>query len=144
MPKEITKLAPRIATKSADWYKQNFTTLNAGAEYTLESIPQIYRLTMAYELKGRFSRGELMLMIDVNNGLILTSGIAGQHMQAQVSDGIALDRLDEKWEIDGDLLNQKVAGLTIFQCFCLEIWIAAFWERHETIDIEKYVGEMVG
>jgi hypothetical protein len=97
---------------------------------------------MAYELKGKFSRGELMLMIDVNNGLMLMSGIAGQHLKAQVSDGIALDHLDEKWEIDGDKLNKKVAGLTIFQCFCLEIWVAAFWENHENLDIEKYVAEM--
>jgi len=142
--KEITKLAPRIATKSADWYKQNFTTLNAGAEYTLEAIPQIYRLTMAYELKGKFSRGELMLMIDVNNGLVLTSQSAGQHIKAQVSDGIALDHLDEKWKVDGAKLNKKVDALTFFQSFCLEIWILAYWENHEKLDMEKYVKEMVG
>ena len=144
MIKEITKLAPRIWTRSADWYKNQFTTLNAGAEYTLEAIPQIYRLTMAYELKGRFSHGELMLMIDVNNGLYLTPGIAGQHIKVQVSDGIALDHLDEKWKIDGDGLNKKVSELSIFQCFCLEIWVASFWKNHESLDIQKYAQEMAG
>lgn len=137
----ITKTAPRIADKSAEWYKSTFGSVNAGLEYILDAFPQIYRLTLN-NLKGRFSRGELMLMIDVNNGLILTPRIAGQHLDAQVSDGIALDKLDEKWEIDGDVLNGKIAALTIFEAACLELWVQAFWERHEDLDVKEYVGDM--
>lgn len=138
---EIVKTSPRISSKSADWYKGNFSSVNAGLEYTLESMPSLYRYTLD-SLKGRFSRGELMLMIDVNNGLILTPRMAGQHLGAQVSDGIALDRLDDKWKIDGKELNKKVSGLTIFEAACLELWIGAFWENHEHTDIEKYVADL--
>jgi hypothetical protein len=137
----ITKTAPRITDKSAEWYKQSFPSVNAGLEYILDAFPALYQHTI-HNLKDRFSRGELMLMIDVNNGLILTPRIAGQHLDAQVSDGIALDKLDEKWEIDGDVLNGKIAALTIFEAACLELWVQAFWERHEDLDIEEYVKEV--
>ena len=136
----ITKTAPRISDKSAEWYKHTFGTVNAGAEYILDSVPQMYRITLD-RLKGRFSRGELMVMVDVNPGA-LTARIAGQHMGMQVADGIALDHLDEKWEIDGKKLNEKIAGLTIFETACLELWVKAFWENHEQLDLENYVAEL--
>ena len=139
----ITKTAPRIMDKSAEWYKQAFSSVNAGLEYVLDAFPALYQHTL-HNLKGRFSRGELMLMIDVNNGLILTPRIAGQHLDAQVADGIALDKLDEKWEIDGAGLNTKIAALAVFEAACLELWVQAFWERHEELDIEKYVGNVAG
>jgi hypothetical protein len=78
-------------------------------------------------------------MIDVNNGLWLTPGLAGQHLSAQVSDGIALDHLDEKWEIGGGALNAKIAALTIFDACALELWVQAFWKQEEHDNIEEYV-----
>jgi hypothetical protein len=83
-----------------------------------------------------------MLMIDVSNGLFLTPQLAGQHLAAQVSDGIALDKLDEKWGIDGTGLNAKAASLAIFEAACLELWALAYWRRRKEIDIEEYVREM--
>jgi hypothetical protein len=134
----ITKTSPRINDKSAEIYKTIFGNVNAGMEYLGDAFPQLYKITL-HVLKGRFVRGELMLMIDVNNGLILTAGMAGQHLDAQVSDGIALDHLDEKWEIDGDALNKKIAALTIFESACLELWIQAFWQQPDHSAIEEYV-----
>lgn len=134
--------SPMIDDKCADFYKMTWGSVNAGTTYVLDAFPALYKRTLE-DLKGRFSREELLLMIDVNNGLWLTPRIAGQHMDAQVSDGIALDHLDEKWEIDGDVLNKKVADLSIFEAACLEIWIMAFWEQKEHENIEAYVAELV-
>jgi len=53
-------------------------------------------------------------MIDVFNSTMLTPMLAGQQLDIQVADGIALDALDKKWEIDGAALNAKIAGLPIF------------------------------
>jgi hypothetical protein len=138
----ITKTAPRISDKSAEFYRGTFGNLNQGLEYTLDVFPALYRYTLN-ALKGRFSRGELMLMIDVCNGLWLTPRMAGQHMDAQVSDGIALDHLDERWEINGQELNKKIGGLTIFETACLEIWVQAFWKQDEHSNLEEYVGGML-
>jgi len=141
MQKNIIKVAPRITDKSAEFYRQTGGNLNAGVEYILEAIPDLYRYTL-HTLKGRFTRGELMLMIDVNNGLILTPRIAGQHLGIQVADGIALDYLDGKWEIDGEELNKKVSNLSLFEAACLELWVQAFWNQEEHGNIEEYVQEM--
>ena len=143
--KEITKLAPRIWTRSADWYKHSFSSLNAGCEYTLEAIPTLYKQTVERELKGRFSQNELMLIMDSENGRILTPAFAGQGIVIQVQDSIALDQLDKKWEIDGKVLVNKLAELTIFQAACLEIWAEAFWKIilvNGKSNIEKYAEEM--
>lgn len=134
--------SPEITEKSAEFYKTTWGSVNGGTTYILDAFPGLYKRTL-HDLKGRFTRKELMLMIDVNNGLWLTPGISGQHMSAQVSDGIALDRIDEKWEIDGDTLNKKVADLSIFEAACLEIWIMAFWEQDDHGNIEDWVGELV-
>ena len=142
--KEITKLAPRIWTRSADWYKQTFTSLNAGVEFTLQAVPVLYRISIERELKGKFSKNELMLILDIGNGSILTPAFSGQAIGIQVQDSIALDKIDGKWKINGDKLIEKLANLTIFQAACLEIWASAFWERHESLNIEKYVKEMAG
>lgn len=134
----ITKTAPRISDKSATLYKSIFGNPNAGMEYIGDAFPALYRHTL-HDMRGKFTRGELMLMIDVMNGTWLTPGMAGQHLNANVSDGIALDGLDEKWGIDGVKLNQKIGGLSIFETACLELWVQAFWQQEEHGNIEEYV-----
>ncbi|MDD2657214.1 MAG: hypothetical protein PHD04_00950 [Candidatus Pacebacteria bacterium] len=129
--------SPRISETSAKFYPSVFPSRNAGLEYTADAFPALYRHTL-HDLKGSFTRGELMLMIDVFNSTALTPIMAGQQLDIQVADGIALDHLDEKWKIDGAALNAKIAGLSIFQSACLEIWANGFWYRQEQSDI---VGE---
>lgn len=141
MKKGITKTAPRVTDKSADFYRRIGGNINAGLEYVLESFPTLYRVTID-DLRGFFSRGELMLMIDAGNGLWLTPMMAGQHLLAQVSDGIALDHLDQKWKIDGGSLIRKIKDLPPFEAACLELWIQAFWMQDDHDNLEEYVAEM--
>lgn len=135
---DIVKTAPRIIEKTAEFYRRKFDTLNAGLEYVLEAFPDLYAHTI-HALRGKFTRGELMLCIDVMNGHWYNPHGAGQEMTPNVSDGIALDHLDEKWEIDGAALNKKLASLTMFDRSCLEIWIQAFWNQDDHGNIEEYV-----
>jgi hypothetical protein len=122
----MKKIGPNISDAAAEWYPSLFSNLHAGATYILEALPRLYQRTL-YEMKGVFSEGELSLMIDVMNGTMLTPQLAGQQIGANVSDGIALDHLDKKWEIDGKALNEKLAGLSPFQLACLEIRASGFW-----------------
>jgi hypothetical protein len=121
--------APRVSEGAAQFYPTIFSSLNAGLEFTIEGFPVLYRRTL-HGLKGRFEQKELSLMIDVFKATMLTPQMAGQHLAAQVADGIALDRLDQKWGIDGNALNNKIASLTVFEAACLEIWANGFWYRH--------------
>ena len=138
---DIVKTAPRIIEKTADFYRGKFSSLNFGLEYILEAFPDLYAHTM-HSLRGKFTRGELMLCIDVMNGHWYNPHGAGQEMTPNVSDGIALDRLDEKWEADGAALNKKLANLPMFARACLEIWIQAFWNQDDHGNIEEYVAAM--
>jgi hypothetical protein len=143
MPRKST--APRIGEQSAKFYPSVFSSLNAGQEYTADAFPVLYRRTL-HDLRGTFSRGELMLMIDVFNATALMPALAGQHIGATVADGIDLDHLDQKWEIDGAALNTKIAALSIFQAACLEIWANGFWYRQnpeEPLDIEAWAGQLL-
>lgn len=118
--------APRISDQSAEFYPGVFRTLNAGLEYTIAAFPALYRRALA-EIKGMFSRNELMLVIDVFNGTMLTAGMAGQHVVISVSDGTNLDHMDGKWSIEAQELICKLRGLTSFQAACLELWANGFW-----------------
>lgn len=140
---DIVKTAPRIIEKTAVFYRDKFSSLNAGLEYIIEAMPDLYAHTM-HDLRGKFTRGELMLMVDVMNGHWYNPHGAGQEMTPNVSDGIALDHLDKKWEIDGKALNAKLAALTMFDRACLEIWIQAFWNQNDHGNIEEYVAVMTG
>ena len=143
---KIIKTAPRIPGKSAEILAETFSSLNAGAEYVLSAWPSLYRNTLD-KLRGQFSRGELMLMIDVFNSTALTAMAAGQQLDIQVDDGMRLDALDEKWGVDRNALNNKIADLTIFEAACLEIWANGFWyggdPDKKDLDIEAHVVSML-
>jgi hypothetical protein len=106
-------ISPRISLPAAKWLTDNFETLNAGGTYIMEAMPGLYRRTL-HDLRGQFIRGELMLILDVMNGTVLTPGLAGQHLLANVRDGIDFDQLDQKWEIEGKALNEKWAAFPFF------------------------------
>lgn len=137
-------IGPRITDKTRDFLSENFSSANTGAQYVLDSLPALYRAGLR-ELKGRFSREELMLMIDVMNGTMLTPGICDE-VVADAEDGIALDGLAEKWEIDALAFLERLHSLTSFQVAVLTIWSNGFWygggdERPER-DIEAYVRQL--
>lgn len=124
----MKQVSPKIDERAAEWFVAHFQTLNQGVTYALESFPAIYRRTLA-ELRGRFNESELSLILDVVNGLLLTPQFAGQHLLAEVEDGIMLDGLAEKWQIDGAELILKIESLAVGQIAVLEIWAKAFWTQ---------------
>ncbi len=131
MSKKAT--APRIAEQSAKFYSEVFPSLNAGMEYVGDAFPLLYKRTLL-SLKNIFSRAELCLLIDIFNGTFLTPNLAGQHLEIQVEDGIKLEGLDEKWEVDSEKLLGKIQSLKFFERVCLEIWAKGFWNKNQNMD----------
>ena len=139
MQKKTRKnVSPRVFEETQAWYAKTFESVNAGSEFILEAFPHLFKLTIS-RLKGKFSPGDLMLMIDVMNSAMLMPQHMGWTLPANVIDGIALDHLDKKWKIDGDKLNKKLAELHLFESSCLEIWIQGFWNQDDHSNIEEYV-----
>ena len=73
---------------------------------------------------------EAALIIDVQNSvLVQLEHWASQALAHQVEDGISLDGLAEKWQVDGEALVAKLAGLGDIACIALGDWAARFWAR---------------
>ena len=139
----MKNITPRINTATEKYLQQNFKTLNSGAEFVLEAVPAVARIYTGYELKGKFIAGELKLMLDVMNGMLLTGQLAGRHLPLSVQDGIALDGLDKKWEVDAEQLLEKLKNMSTAELFFLEIWIQGFWQQSDTVTLEEYIKELL-
>lgn len=125
----MKKVGPTITPQTEAYCLSHFLRLNTGAGYIINAAPSVARKFIGIDIKDRFSAGELKLMIDVMNGTMLTPGMAGQHLQANVEDGIALDGLAEKWEVDGPGIVKKLADMSTPDLMFLEIWIQGFWKQ---------------
>lgn len=138
------KVGPAISEAAEKFFREHFPNVNAGATYTLDAFPGLYGRAMA-DMRGVFTRAELMLMLDVCNGLWLNPGLAGQHMTIQVADGMEIDRLDEKWKVEKKQILEKLHGMSVFQLAFLEIWAGSFWEKanHGPKDFEKYLEKLL-
>lgn len=102
-----------------------------------------YRNLLAFgrfTLRDHFTEAELnlimdscngfMIMIDLGEGRILTQ--PGQAIALNVSDSIRLDRLDEKWGVDGKALVSKIAELDLPAQYALVDLIERFWDDPNT------------
>lgn len=168
---ELKTISPRITEKTREFLLSLGGTANSGAEYSLgmladmatehapatfgnaimgidyavKAFSRLYRNALM-DIIGTFEKNELLLMLDNMNGLMLTPAIAGQHIVHNVLDGIALDGLDKKWEIDADTLKEKLVTLSDMQLIALELWCRAFWEvayHSENSNIEDYVQQLM-
>ncbi len=134
----MPKIQPTITDNTHKWLAGQGKIVGTAA-YILDSIPAVEKKFLKLDILNKFLPGELSLIIDVCNGLILTAAMAGQHLTTSVSDGIALDHLDGKWEIDGDVLNKKLAEMSTPELFFLELWACRFWLVYETTTLEEYI-----
>jgi len=112
-----------------------------GAGYVVDMFQGLYRQTLI-KIKGMFTAQDLHLLLDVTNGLILSPGFAGQHILADVEDGITLDRLDIQHKTNGSKLLRKIGALSIPERALIEIWLKGYWEQHGTdnaVSLEDYI-----
>ena len=135
----------RISDKARECLADNFSGPNTGANYVLDSFPTLYRATLR-ELKGRFTRSELMLLVDCMDATMLTPGLCDD-VASNAVDAMALDALDEKWEVDREALVARLTALTAFQVAVLNIWTNAVWygggdERPER-SLDEYIKPLI-
>lgn len=135
----MKKTAPRINDLSAEFLPTIFSTLNNGCESIIDSFPNLFRRTLA-ELKGKFAKNELQLLIDIHNGHFVTPAFVGQALLAQCEDAINLDRVDRKRQVDRTVLINKIIKLTTYQAAVLEFWATGFW--YSDNDIDEYINAL--
>jgi len=137
----MKKLGPRANERTIEYLDSHFNKRNAGAEYILATWPAAARKFIKLDMKGRFTAGELKLMIDVMNSTTLSPEMAGQHITLNVASGIALDNLDQKWDVDSKELNGKLSKMSTPELMILEIWIQGFRQAvtDHNQDLDEYI-----
>ena len=139
------KILEIIDETNYGFYSKNFKCGDDTANYILEAFPRLYGLTLSHELKGVFTKHELILMVDVMNVTMLSSRGLNGYLMRNVPDACALDQLDEKCGIDALILQQKIENLTFFQRVCLDLFCFIFWESdaNEGVgSLEKYIKQL--
>jgi hypothetical protein len=81
------------------------------------------------ELRELLSDSETMLIVDVLNGVGFWDTFGVYLVAHEVADGIGLDRLDEKWQVDGKALIAKLSNLTDAQHLALVDSVTMWWDR---------------
>lgn len=81
------------------------------------------------ELRELLSDGETMLIVDVLNGVGFWDTLGIYMVAHEVADGISLDRLDEKWKVDGKALVEQLSNLTNAQHLALVDSVTLWWDR---------------
>ncbi len=84
----------------------------------------LYRYELA-ELT--FSEGEAGLIVDVLNGTLTAHASQAAMLWAEVADGIRLDHLDEKWQVDGEQLVATLKALRLAQCLAIVDAAERYW-----------------
>jgi hypothetical protein len=118
------------------------TVSAAALEIFEQAVPALYSVTLG-EIKGLFTNGEISLMLDVSKGLLLTPMILGQHLPIEVEDGIDLNGLAEKWNVDRDTLLEKLERLSTTQIAVLETVLNDFWYgADQSQDLQAFLGAL--
>ena len=100
-------------------------------------------------VKGKFTKGELSMMLDVSNGLYATPTTLTRSLKANIEDSFddMPDTYEEKWGIDKNTMLEKLNTLDGFEIGCLQIWAVDFWhtEAYEQGEnpISTYLKESV-
>ena len=132
-----TIISTRVTPPTLEFLETHGRNRTCAAEYILESFPSLFAKEMA-GIKEKFNQDELKLIIDVFNGLLPTAMMAGHHLLASVEDGIRLDNLDAKWQVDGQELVDKIKALSPAQRAILEIWGIGYWQHQPLPNLDKY------
>ena len=137
------QISIRLEPKESEFY-DFFETPTGGVQYVAETFPLLCEYTLKAELRGMFSKNELILIIEAGNGHLMTAGLVGQEMVGNVADAIELDQLDKKWKVEKQPFLSRLRKLTRFQNCVLWLWAKFYWSaKNEEKDFNKYVENLL-
>lgn len=128
------------ATAISDELAQRAGFYNQGEEVANLTILQTnsarYHKLLAHgrrQLKANFEEKELSLILDCLNGSFLQdqAEIWLNCLHFEIEDAVAYDGLDEKWEVDGARLVQKIETAEKSTIMALIDFTDFFWRSHE-------------
>jgi len=135
-------LHTRIPEDACAHYEAFWPDAESGAGYVAACWPALYRSGLE-EVAGQFSKGELAMILEAMENVVLRPEAAGRHLLPAVREGIARNRLNEKWKVKSRPFLDRVTALTRFQSTVLELWASAFRRgRAGGGGIERYARDL--
>ncbi len=132
MPAPKTSITlSRIAQREIDRRTENIG-IDGGRSATISRHLERYFSMLdraRRELRQIFSDNEAVLIVDVLNGVAFWDTFGIYMVAHEVADGISLDGLDRKWEVDGKALTDKLAALNDAQQLAIVDSVTMWWNR---------------
>jgi hypothetical protein len=97
------------------------------------------------ELKGKFTKAEILAICDNLNGTLLVPNYQyqAQIFWANLNEANELDGLFAKWKLDAVGFETKVLSLTAAQCFFIQQAVSKSWETNlDTSDTNEKFREL--
>lgn len=126
--KKYINIGPRLTPVAADWYGNNFKTVNSGVEMIIMSFPNLFDRTLE-ELKGHFTEKEIRFLFDVWEFEDFNFEKAGYQLKAKVQYAIEI-KIHEPWSVKADEILAKIDRLTLVDRAWIEIWLAKYWKKY--------------
>lgn len=130
LQKTSVTLDPKVLAE-IDWRTERITGEGNRSAIISRHLSRYFSLLARArrELRALLSDGETMLIVDVLNGVGFWDTISVYLVAHEVADGISLDRLDRKWNVDGKALVDKLANLNDAQHLALVDSVTMWWDR---------------
>lgn len=104
----------------------------------LDRLYTLYRRALAQV--GLTTR-EALLIADALNGILMDVTTVPLFW-VQVQDTIILERLDKKWQVDGQALVEKLRNLNEIQALAIIDAVERFWAQDQSEDAESRVRKL--
>jgi hypothetical protein len=125
-----------------NWLLSLGDTPNGGMSSAVNGMFTLYNKELR-NMHGLFTVSELCAIVDACREAPMTPELLGSEFERNVGIGLKVDKLEEKWRVNAKILEGKIAGLTLFQKACLEMWSQLFWKGNPELPIMTYVDPLV-
>jgi len=129
---KTTEISQELALRAGFYNKDN----EVSNLTILQTSSARYHKLLAYgrsQLKAKFDEKELSLVLDCLNATYLQdqAEIWLNCLHFEIEDAIEFEHLDEKWEVDGACLVQKIETAEKSTIMALIDFADFFWRSHE-------------
>lgn len=117
----------KISNEIADYVKLRFDFASSG----IEEILNRYKDLIAIEKRNlNLTKNEAMLIVDSLNSTMKNLMVV-QGLEANIEDSFFYEHLDAKWDVDGDLLLEKIKNYNNLQKLAILDGVEYYWQNSQ-------------
>lgn len=123
----MAETSVKISNNTVDYVKSRFDFASSGVEEILNR----YKELIAIEKRNLgLTKNEAMLIVDSLNATIKDMMVI-HGLEYNIEDGIHYEGLDEKWEVDGKALVEKLKSMNNLQRLAILDGVEYYWQNSQ-------------